>query len=73
MRRLAGAIDGVIGVDSHRDTLATAATDPVGGVPAQTSIRADAVGYRRLLEFARVQVLAGAALRLRAQAATALG
>jgi len=36
MSRLAGAIDGVIGVDPHRDTLAAAATDPVGGLLAQT-------------------------------------
>jgi transposase len=56
MTRLTGAIDGVIGVDPHRDTLAAAATDPVGGLLAQTSVRADAAGYRRLLDFARVQV-----------------
>ena len=56
MSRLAGAIDGVIGVDTHRDTLAAAATDPVGGVLAQASVRADAAGYRRLLDFARAQV-----------------
>ena len=56
MSRLAGAIDGVIGVDTHRDTLAAAATDPVGGLLAQTSLRADAGGYRRLLAFAQAQV-----------------
>jgi transposase len=56
MSRLAGAIDGVIGVDTHRDTLAAAATDPVGGLLAQTSVRADAAGYRRLFDFAREQV-----------------
>jgi hypothetical protein len=56
MSRLAGTIDGVIGVDPHRDTLAAAATDPVGGLLAQTSVRADAAGYRRLLDFAQVQV-----------------
>jgi transposase len=56
MSRLAGAIDGVIGVDTHRDTLAAAATDPVGGLLAQTSVRADAAGYRRLLDFAQVRV-----------------
>jgi transposase len=55
MSRLTGAIDGVIGVDPHRDTLA-AATDPVGGLLAQTSVRADAAGYRRLLDFAQAQV-----------------
>jgi transposase len=56
MSRLAGAIDGVIGVDPHRDTLAAAATDPVGGLLAQTSVSADAAGYRRLFEFALAQV-----------------
>ena len=56
MSRLAGAIDGVIGVDTHRDTLAAAATDPVGGLLAQTSVRADAGGYRHLLAFAQAQV-----------------
>jgi transposase len=56
MSRLAGAIDGVIGVDPHRDTLAAAATDPVGGLLAQTSVRADGAGYRRLLDFAQAQV-----------------
>jgi transposase len=56
MSRLAGAIDGVIGVDPHRDTLAAAATDAVGGLLAQTSVSADAVGYRRLLDFAQAQV-----------------
>jgi transposase len=56
MSRLADAIDGVIGVDPHRDTLAAAATDPVGGLLAQTSTSADAAGYRRLLDFAQAQV-----------------
>jgi hypothetical protein len=48
MTRLAGTIDGMIGVDPHRDTLAAAATDMVGGLRAQTSVSADAAGYRRL-------------------------
>jgi transposase len=56
MTRLTGAVDGVIGVDPHRDTLAAAAIDPVGGLLAQTSVRADAGGYRRLLDFAQAQV-----------------
>jgi hypothetical protein len=56
MTRLAGSIDGVIGVDPHRDTLAAATTDPVGGLLAQTSVRADAAGYHRLFDFARAQV-----------------
>jgi transposase len=52
MSRLAGTIDGVIGVDTHRDTLAAAAVDPVGGLLGQTSVSADAAGYRRLFGFA---------------------
>jgi hypothetical protein len=56
MTRLAGTVDGVIGVDPHRDTLAAAVTDSVGGLLAQTSVSADAVGYQRLLAFARAQV-----------------
>jgi transposase len=56
MSRLTGTIDGVIGVDPHRDSLAAAVTDPVGGVLAQTSVSADAAGYRCLLAFARAQV-----------------
>jgi Transposase len=56
MSRLGGATDGVIGVDPHRDTLAAAVTDAVGGLLAQTSVSADATGYRRLLDFARAQV-----------------
>jgi transposase len=56
MSRLAGSIDGVIGVDTHRDTLAAAATDPVGGLLAHSSVSADAAGYRSLLGFAKAQV-----------------
>ena len=56
MSRLAGVIDGVIGVDTHHDTLAAAATDSVGGLFVQTSVSADAAGYRRLFDFAQVQV-----------------
>jgi transposase len=40
MTRLADTVDGVIGVDTHRDTLAAAATDRVGGMLAQTSFAA---------------------------------
>jgi transposase len=53
MTRLAGVIDGVIGVDTHRDTFAAAVTDMVGGLIAQTSVMADAAGYCQLFEFAR--------------------
>jgi transposase len=53
MAMLAGTIDFVIGVDTHRDTHSAAAVDPTGGVVAQTTLVADAFGYRRLLAFAR--------------------
>jgi transposase len=56
MTRLADTADGVIGVDTHRDTLAAAATDRVGGVLAQTETAADLAGYQRLLEFGRAQL-----------------
>jgi transposase len=56
MTRLTGTVDGVIGVDTHRDSLAAAVTDPVGGVLAQTSVSADAAGYQQLLAFVRAQV-----------------
>lgn len=71
MTRLTGAVDGVIGVGPHRDTLAAAAIDPVGGLLAQTSVRADAGGYRRLLDFAQAQVSGQRCWAWRVPAATA--
>jgi transposase len=53
---LAELVDGVIGVDSHRDTLAAAAVSSVGGVLAQTAVRTDAAGYQALLGFADAHV-----------------
>ena len=52
MPMLAELVDDVIGVDTHRDTLAAAALSSVGGVLAQTTVRADAAGYQALLGFA---------------------
>jgi len=52
MAMLADTVDGVIGVDTHRDTLAAAAVTQVGGVLAQTTTSADAAGYQHLLGFA---------------------
>jgi transposase len=52
MGMLAESVDGVIGVDTHRDTLTAAAVTHLGGVLAQTSVNADAAGYQRLLDFA---------------------
>ena len=60
---LADTVDGVIGVDTHRDTLAAAALSPVGGILAQTATRADATGYQELLEFADTQTLRDPARR----------
>ena len=53
MNSLAGSVDAVIGVDTHRDTLAAAIVTPVGAVLASTQAGADAHGYRVLLEFAQ--------------------
>jgi hypothetical protein len=53
MAMLAGTIDFVIGVDTHRDTHSAAAVDLTGGVVVQTTLVADAFGYRRLLALAR--------------------
>ncbi|MER7983335.1 transposase [Streptomyces sp. NPDC095817] len=50
---LAEQVGGVIGVDSHRDTLASAAVSPIG---APTDAPANARGYRSLLDFARQYV-----------------
>jgi transposase len=56
MNRLAETVDGVIEVDTHRDTLAAAATGRIGGTLAQTSSAADLAGYQELLGFAQTQV-----------------
>jgi transposase len=56
MTMLADRVDGVIGVDTHRDTLTAAAVTAVGGLLGQVAVAADAAGYQRLLNFARAQV-----------------
>jgi transposase len=53
---LSQLVDGVIGVDTHRDTLAAAALSPVGGVLAHAAVSADPTGYQALLSFARAHV-----------------
>jgi transposase len=53
MVNLSEAVAGVIGVDTHRDTLTAAVVSPVGGILAQRTVAADAAGYRQLLGFAR--------------------
>jgi transposase len=56
MAMLADRVDGVIGIDTHRDTLTAAAVSAVGGLLGQLVVAADAAGDRRLLDFARVQI-----------------
>ena len=56
MTMLAEQVDGIIGVDTHRDTLAAAVVTPVGAVLAHTDVTADARGYRELLQFTRRHV-----------------
>ena len=53
---LADTVDGVIGVDTHRDTLAAAALTPVGGILAQTTTPTTTDGYQQLLDVARAHV-----------------
>ena len=56
MTMLAEHVDGVIGVDTHRDTLAAAAVSPIGAVLETTDAPAHGRGYQRLLDFARSHV-----------------
>jgi len=56
MTVLADRVDGVIGVDTHRDTLTAAAVTAVGGLLGQLVVAADAAGYQQLLDFARARV-----------------
>jgi transposase len=56
MGMLAGQVDGVIGVDTHRDSLAAAVIDPLGGIITHTSAPATDAGYQKLLEIAQAQV-----------------
>jgi transposase len=54
MGMLAEHADHVIGVDTHRDAHSAAAiATRTGAVAAQTTVAADAFGYKRLLRFAR--------------------
>jgi transposase len=70
MPMLAELVDGVIGVDTHRDTLA-AAVSHLGGVLAQITTSADGAGDRQLFDFARRSCLAVAAGRWKERAASA--
>jgi hypothetical protein len=73
MSRLAGAIDGMIGVDTHRDTLAAAATDPVGGLLAQPSVSAGRPAIVACSTSPKRRYPVGAAGRWSVLAATAPG
>jgi transposase len=56
MAMLADSIDGVIGVDTHRDTLTAAAVSAIGGLLDHATAPTDAGGYKELLGFATGQV-----------------
>lgn len=56
MTMLAEQVDGVIGVDTHRDTLAATAVSAVSAVLAHAQAATDQRGCRELLAFARKQV-----------------
>jgi transposase len=73
MTVLADRVNGVIGVDTHRDTLTAAAVTAVGGLLGQLVVAADAAGYQRLLDFARARVPGRRSLQLRVRGAMALG
>jgi len=47
------SVDGVIGVDTHRDTLAAAAISTIGATLGSAAATADAGGYLQLLQFAQ--------------------
>ncbi|MFD8396635.1 transposase, partial [Streptomyces sp. NPDC059680] len=53
---LAEHVDGVIGVDTHRDTLAAAVLSTIGAVLETTDAPAHSRGYQRLVDFARQHV-----------------
>ena len=52
MTLLTETVDGVIGVDTHRDTLAAAAVTTIGATLGAAEATADATGYQQLLQFA---------------------
>jgi transposase len=53
MGMLAGQVDHVIGVDTHRDSHTAAVLDTMGTVLADMTVPADAFGYKRVLAFGR--------------------
>jgi len=73
MSGLAEQVDGVIGVDTHRDTLTAAAVTAVGVVLGQLVVAADAAATSGCWSSPAFTCLAGAAWRSRVPAAAALG
>jgi hypothetical protein len=71
MAVLAALVDGVIGVDPHRDTLTAAAVGHLGGVLARTTISADPPGTSGCSAWPTASCLAVAAGRSRERAASA--
>jgi hypothetical protein len=70
MAMLAEAIDGVIGVDTHRDTLTAAAVTAIGGLLDHATASTDAAGYQELLGFATSQLPGRRCWRSRVPAAS---
>ena len=56
MAMLAGRIDAVIGVDTHKASHTAAVVTPTGGATAHLTVPSDAVGAKRVLAFARRHV-----------------
>jgi hypothetical protein len=70
MTMLEEQVDGAIGVDTHRDTLAAAAVSAVGAVLAHAEAAIDVQRYGKVLSFGRTQFPALGAGRWRGREAT---
>lgn len=69
---LAGKVEFVVGVDTHRDShTAAIVSATTGGVVDQLTVATDASGYRELQDFADRHAPAGGCGRSRAPAVTA--
>jgi transposase len=73
MAMLADRVDGVVGVDTHRDTLTAAAVTAIGGLLGQLVVTADAAGTSGCWTSPALMFPAGGALPWKARAAMALG
>jgi hypothetical protein len=73
MSMLAERVDGVIGVDTHRDTLTAAAVTAVGGLLGQITVAADGSATGGCWSSPAPMFPAAAALRSRVRAAMARG